>query len=267
MHFWSRWDHVATDQNFHSRYMWYLQGFEPKWMNLNPFFWSILGFHSKTCPTLILYGYLQCFFNVLISDVWKRSRGFRSAGMFITTVKTRWVQETYPWAVYLPSPSLPAERFCMKTKPNDCCLHRLMCSRQSLQTCRCKSTWHGPVQFHRHALHSHAICKKNRQVYGRCAAICDSRSCAQHERMRRASERSFSISIRCYVKMCQICQMWVMSQMYTIVTHVTSWLIGYIRHCKAGSLDHAGAAGATSQRKGCREKAVNAAYFLTDIKK
>ena len=43
-------------------------------------------------------------------------------------------------------------------------------------------------------------------------------------------------------------------------------MIGYIRHCKAGSLDHAGA-GATSPRNGFREKAVNAAHFFNDIKK
>ena len=82
IHFWSHRDHVATDQNVHSLYAWYLKGFEQKWMNLNPLFLIHFRF-SKTCPTLIFYWYLQCFFNVLISDVWKHSRGFRSAGKFL----------------------------------------------------------------------------------------------------------------------------------------------------------------------------------------
>ena len=74
-------NHVATNPNL---YTWYLQVFEQKLMNLNPLclihFWF-----SKTFPTVIFYWYLQCFFNVIISHVWKRSRGFRSAGMYMNT--------------------------------------------------------------------------------------------------------------------------------------------------------------------------------------
>ena len=78
----SRRNHVATNPNFLSRYTWYLEGFEQKWMNSNPLFLIHFWF-SKTCPTVIFYWYLQCFFNVIISDLWKRSRRSRSAGMFM----------------------------------------------------------------------------------------------------------------------------------------------------------------------------------------
>ena len=80
--FFLRRDHVGKNQISTLGKRGILQGFEQTWMNLNPLFLIHFRF-SKTCPTVIFYGYLQCFFNVLISDVLKRSRGFRSGGMYM----------------------------------------------------------------------------------------------------------------------------------------------------------------------------------------
>ena len=176
-----------------------------------------------------------------------------------------------PWAV-LPLLSLRAER-CMKTKPDPCCLHLLTCFRQSLQTFRCKSTETDCYNFIDKPYTAPAICKTSRQVYVlqlvTAGAAHSTRGCGAQAGGASASQSgAMSRCVRCDVTNVYKCHMPHMSHMwcYDVPRYVTVGLISCVRHCSAGSTMQ-GAAGATSEGKGCREKAVNvnAAQICPDL--
>ena len=86
LHFLSRRDHVGTNQisTLGKRGIYRILSKNGRiWIH----FVLIRFSFSKTCPTVIFPGIYSVFFNVLISDVLKRSRGFRSGGMYVPTCR------------------------------------------------------------------------------------------------------------------------------------------------------------------------------------